>query len=143
MNLTVILDFLITALLIATIGYAFLLNRRLMVLYKSREDLQNFIKNFSASLLKAEAGVKELKETGRNLFASIEDQTKNTKTLKDDLVFLIERGEDIAKRLDELISKSRPIFKSEQKIEAVKTLPKADEDDQNQPVILKTLKKIR
>lgn len=107
MNILVILDLIVIVLLISTIAYALYLNRRLTSIYHSRGELQQFLKNFTASMAKAENSMALLKDSGENAFAKVHEHMKQGTVLKDDLTFLIERGETIANQLDDAVRQSR------------------------------------
>ncbi len=64
MTISIIIDIVVITLLIATIAYAVLLNKRLTTLHKGRDELQKFLDTFSGSMAKAEASVKDLKAAG-------------------------------------------------------------------------------
>ncbi len=111
MSFDIILDMVVITCLAATIAFAVRLNKKLSTIYKSREDLQEFLNQFTASMEKADAGVKDLKGIGESVFKAAQDQMKIAQVLKDDLAFLNERGEDLAGRLDSSISIARQLHK--------------------------------
>ena len=107
MSILVILDLVVIILLVSTIAYALYLNRRLASIYHSRGELQQFLKNFTASMAKAESSMALLKDSGESAFAKVHEHMKQGSVLKDDLTFLIERGETIANQLDDAVRQSR------------------------------------
>ena len=97
---TLILDMVVIVLLGATITYAVMLNRRLMVLRESRADLENLVKGLAEATIRAESAVKGLRraavETGENLQKTVEQG----QTLYDDLKMMIETADVLANRLE-------------------------------------------
>ncbi len=111
MTLPILLDLFVVVCLAITIGFAIRLNKRLSAVYKSRQDLQNFLNQFSQSMEKADAGIKDLRGIGESVFKTAQDQLKTAETLKADLTFLNERGEEIAQKLDKSIREAREQMK--------------------------------
>lgn len=107
MTWTIILDLLVIALLAAVISYATLLNKKLTAIRDSRFELQKFIESFSVSLNKAEANVKDLKRVGESALAAVLDQLAKSQTLRDELTFLVDRGETMAETLEKNIRTAR------------------------------------
>ncbi|CAK0766689.1 putative DUF6468 domain-containing protein [uncultured Gammaproteobacteria bacterium] len=105
---TVILDMVVIVLLGATITYAVMLNRRLVVLRESRADLENLVKGLAESTTRAESAVKGLRraavETGEGLQKTIEQG----QALQDDLKMMIESADALANRLEGAASGDRP-----------------------------------
>ncbi len=111
MNYALILNFVVIILLIATIIYSTILNRKVASLYQHRGELQHFLASFTSSLAKAEQSMQVLKGTGETAFAMVEQHMKQAAALRDDLSFLVERGEAIAARLDDNIREARTLNK--------------------------------
>ena len=100
MTFSLAIDIVFSVLLIATISYAISLNKKLTIIYNSREELRGLLENFALALERADAGVKELKRAANNIGQDLDKQIKLASTLKDDLLFLNERGEKLANRLE-------------------------------------------
>ncbi len=111
MNFSILLDFIVIALLVGTIIYAMVLNRKLASIYQSRGEMQQFLNSFTNSLAKAEQSMSALKGTGETAFAMVQEHMNQARALRDDLSFLVERGESIAVRLDETIRSGRDLQK--------------------------------
>ena len=107
MSIDIILDLFVITCLAVTIFFAVRLNQRLSTIYKSRDDLQAFLNQFSTSMEKADAGIKDLRGIGESVFKTAQEQMKTAEALKSDLEFLNERGEDIAQKLDRSIREAR------------------------------------
>ena len=111
MTFAILLDFVVTGLLIATILYAIRLNKKLEALYSSRGELQTFLEGFTSSLARAESSMQTLKGQGESTFTAIQDALSKATALRDDLSFLVERGDGIATRLDDSIRLGRQLQK--------------------------------
>ena len=107
MEFSLIFDALIAVLLVATIGYAAVLNRKLGVLRDAKSEMEALIASFSESTERAGSGVESLKqETGRSGEA-LQKKVEVARGLVDDLGFLIERGTRLAEWLDGGIGTAR------------------------------------
>ena len=100
---SLLLDIFIAVLLIVTIGYAFTLNKRLRLLRKDKEELQRLTLNFGDATARAEVGVVELSTS----IDVLQERIKRAESLREDLVFLVERGNSTADKLEELVRASR------------------------------------
>jgi len=103
MALSLILDILLAVLLVVTIGYAIMLNKRLGTLRSDKDELRSLARNFAETTKHAELGIKEL----RSKTEFLEEGLKRAESLRDDLVFLIERGNSAADRLESVVRSSR------------------------------------
>jgi uncharacterized protein DUF6468 len=103
-----ILDILLMILLTATLFHAVRLERALGVLKRDRVVMQELVASFSTSTRAAETGIERLHAAtegpGRQMQRLIESGT----TLKEDLTFLVQRGEGLADRLDDCVRSARP-----------------------------------
>ena len=107
MEFAMILDGIIAALLIATISYAFILNKKLNYLRAGETAMREAIDRFSESAEKAEtnlARVKEIAAAGRDGPSTaqgeilLEPLVAEARRLAADLNLLIERGESVVAR---------------------------------------------
>ena len=103
MPYSLILDLLVAALLAVTIGFAVVLNKRLGKLRQDKEALEKLAATFGESTLRAEEGVETLRQTTEVL----QERLEKAQALKDDLAFLIERGDRAADNLENLIRATR------------------------------------
>lgn len=148
MTFPIILDFVVVLLLIATILYAISLNRKLDALYKNREELQKFIENFSKSLAKAEVSMTKLRLSGEKVFSEIASKLKEGSTLRDDLGYLLERGEKLATSLEETTRTARDLHKKfeqvvppESKQQSASSDPPSSQDAE--PDLIQSLRNVR
>jgi len=102
-----ILDIVVILLLIPTIIYAVILNRRLTALRKSRDELSKVVNSFNEATMRAEAGIPKLKKATTEANLSLKDRVEKAQTLRDDLAFMIERAEELATRLEGAVRTAR------------------------------------
>ena len=107
MEFSLILDAFIAALLVATIGYAAVLNRKLGVLRDAKSEMEALIVSFSESTERAGSGVESLKQEAGRSGEALQKKVESARGLVDDLGFLIERGTRLAERLDGGIGTTR------------------------------------
>lgn len=100
MTLDTLLNLAVIALLIPTIIYAIILNRRLSALRKSRDELAKVVANFNDATLRAEAGIPKLKKATNEASMALKDRVEKAQSLRDDLAFMIERAEEMATRIE-------------------------------------------
>ena len=101
--LSIFLDIFIAVLLIVTIGYALTLNIRLGCLRGDKRDLQEMALSFENSTTRAEASISELSAS----IDLLQDRITRAETLRDDLIFLVERGNNTADSLEKLVRAAR------------------------------------
>jgi hypothetical protein len=107
MDIGLLADGLLVLLLGATIAYAVVLNRKLSLLRATKDDMARMLAEFAETTAQAEASVRELREraaaSGDGLSAVVADagaKLQKAGVLKDDLAFLVEKGEALADRLE-------------------------------------------
>jgi hypothetical protein len=105
-----ILDGLLVVLLTATLFHAVRLERALGFLKRDRAELETLVATFNASTHAAEAGVERLRGATDGAGRQIQRQIDVATTLKEDLTFLVQRGEGLADRLDEIVRTARPVL---------------------------------
>ncbi|NBB84030.1 MAG: hypothetical protein GVY28_11575, partial [Alphaproteobacteria bacterium] len=102
-----ILDSLVVILLIATIVYAAMLNRRLAGLRDNRAELEQAVRSFGEAAGKADAGIKALKRTAEETGQRLQKDVDRGEALKDELSLLVETAELLADRLEAAAGGSR------------------------------------
>lgn len=109
MNMTtgMILDVVVIVLLVPTIIYAVILNRRLAALRRSREELSKVVASFNEATMRAEAGIPKLKKATTEANHTLKERVDKAQTLRDDLAFMIERAEELAGRLEGAVRAAR------------------------------------
>ncbi len=104
-----VLELALVALLAATLFHAVRLERALGVLKRDRVQLQELIAGFNESTRQAERGIDRLRAATDGAGIQIARQTDAALSLKDDLVLLIERGNRLADRLEQVVRIGRPL----------------------------------
>jgi hypothetical protein len=107
MTTQTILDLVVIVLLVPTIVYAVILNRKLGALRRSRDELAKVVASFSDATLRAEAGIPKLKKATTEANHILKDRVEKAQTLRDDLAFMIERAEELATRLESAVRVAR------------------------------------
>lgn len=102
-----LLDIALIVLLALTLFHALRLEKALGVLRRDRAALAELVEGFNASTRQAEQGVERLRAAADGAGRQIARQTEAAAALKDDLQFLIERGERVADRLDAQVRATR------------------------------------
>jgi hypothetical protein len=104
------LDILLVILLTATLFHAVRLERALGILKRDRVALQELVASFNASTRAAEAGIERLHAATEGPARQIQRLIESGTTLKEDLTFLVQRGEGLADRLDDGVRAARPVL---------------------------------
>lgn len=99
MNLTLTLDIVLVVLLLATIVYAMVLHRRLSMLRSQKEDLEGFLERMSQATAKADASLKGIRQAAEQAQGLLNDPLVKAQSLRDELLFLIERADGVAERM--------------------------------------------
>lgn len=107
MSFSLIFDGVLAALLMATIAYAVVLNRKLTELRQSRGEMERLIGEFAEATQQAEQGVGALRERAEDAqnvldrrVAAAEGRLEEARKLADDLAFMIDKGGKLADRLE-------------------------------------------
>lgn len=103
MPFSLALDVLVAVLLVITIGYAMVLNRRLGRLRRDKSELEKLAATFGQATARAEESIGRLKKTAD----ALKERIDNAQALRDDLAFLIDRGGSAADRLEETVRAAR------------------------------------
>ena len=103
MPFSLALDVLVAVLLVITIGYAMVLNRRLGRLRRDKSELEKLAATFGRATARAEESIGKLKKTAD----ALKERIDNAQALRDDLAFLIDRGGSAADRLEETVRDAR------------------------------------
>jgi uncharacterized protein Yka (UPF0111/DUF47 family) len=106
-GLSIVVDLAIASLLVVTIAYAFLLNRRLTAWRQDRAEFERLIAQFNDAAVRAEAGVERLKIASEQTGKTLQQAVTKGQSLRDDLAYLIERAEPLADRLNDRVRNGR------------------------------------
>jgi len=123
MTISLFIDIVDAVLLVVTIGYAVVLNKRLGNLRRDRSQLEKLAVNFHTSTVRADESIMRLRSSGEGL----QEQIEKAESMRDDLIFLTERGGTAADRLEEMVRLSRG------GVPAAAKTPAVPEPDKNRP----------
>jgi hypothetical protein len=104
-----LLETALLVLLAATLFHAMRLERALGVLKRDRAALEDLVDGFNSSTRAAEQGIERLRAAAEGAGRQVQRQVETASGLKDDLLFLTERGERLADRLDLVVRAARPV----------------------------------
>lgn len=102
-----LLDLLVAVLLVATIVYAVRLNKRLAVLREDRAQLQDMIKGLQKATEQADEAVGGLRLSAADAGRSLHDVVERAQSLKSDLMFITEKADGAADRLEAALKAQR------------------------------------
>jgi len=95
-----LLNIIIVALLAVTIGYCWLLNRRIKILQDSRSELGVLLKHFDESTQRASESIIALQTASKKIGENIQFRIDKANYLLDDLSFMIEKGNKLANQME-------------------------------------------
>jgi Domain of unknown function (DUF6468) len=107
MTLALAGDLVVAILLIVTIAYSVVLNRRLAVLRGDKAELRALVESLAQATASAGAGIATLKVAAENVGQELDARRATTESLRDDLTYLIERANSAADRLENSIRVQR------------------------------------
>ncbi|MBC7905141.1 MAG: hypothetical protein H7Y60_00120 [Rhodospirillaceae bacterium] len=130
MDWKIFLDLVVSILLIATIGYAVMLNQRLTQLRKNRDDLAKIIVSFNEATVRAESSIPKLRKAAEDAGMSLQERVEKAQSLRDDLAFMIERADTMANRLENGVRSARTEVRAPA---AAKDTPRVSNGNGNSP----------
>lgn len=106
-NLELIINLIIIVLLIPMIIYAYSLNKSLNALRQNQKSLAQLVSALNEATFKAENSIPKLKTATEHSSEGLKEVVDSAKELKNDLLFINERADSLADRLENVISSSR------------------------------------
>lgn len=106
-SLELIINLIIIALLVPMIIYAYRLNKNLTILRQNQNSLAKLVQALNEATFKAENSIPKLKSVTEHSSEGLKEVVDNAKELKDDLMFINERADNLADRLEHVIRDSR------------------------------------
>jgi len=106
-TISLILDIVVAGLLVATIAYAAVLDRRIRQLRATRAELETMVVGFNTATARAESAIGDLKMGTEAGSRELKPLMATARQIADDLQFLVERGNELADRLDVGVSAAR------------------------------------
>lgn len=108
MNLSIVLELVLTLLLAVTVVYCIILERRLAGVKKGQQALGATVRDLNAAILRAGDALASLKAVSGSAAAELEERVRRARALSDELELLTASGERIADRFDRAISAKKP-----------------------------------
>jgi hypothetical protein len=108
-TLSIILDIVVAGLLVATIAYATILDRRIRQLRSARGEIETMVVGFNTATARAESAIGDLKDGTEAGARELKPLMATARQIADDLQFLVERGNELADRLDVGVGAARAI----------------------------------
>ena len=108
MNVEFLLETLVAALLVVTVGYCWQLNRRLGALRGAQGELGRLLNEFGRATHSAESAIAELKRASGETARQLEDRVREARALCDELSVMTQAGNGLAERLERGASWRRP-----------------------------------
>jgi len=99
-GLNLVFDAVVAVLLVATIVYAAILNRKLSALRGLKAEMETLVTRLAESTRVAEDGLSHLRGTAERSGETMQRTAETARGVADELSFLIERGNSLARRLD-------------------------------------------
>ena len=112
-GISVLFDLTIVTLLIVTIAFAAVLNRRLAAWRRDRGEFERLIAQFNRAAERADAGIERLKTASEQTGKTLQQAVTKGQSLRDDLAYLLERAEPLADRLTEGVRVARTARRDE------------------------------
>jgi len=100
MDVSLVINGVVIALLAATIFYAFRLERRLASVREAQSALAAVIRDLNAAAARAEAGIQGLKSTAESSGHLLDERIRRARNVSDELGLLLQAGQRSAQRLD-------------------------------------------
>lgn len=98
--LSLVVNGLMAALMLATIIYCLRLNARIRVLQDSKSELAMIIREFDESTTRATQSIAEIHEATRRLSENMQHKIDKANYLADDLQYMIEKGNKLTGKTD-------------------------------------------
>ncbi|NWG46414.1 MAG: hypothetical protein HXY25_07680 [Alphaproteobacteria bacterium] len=108
MDLSLLIDCLVAVLLVVTIVYCALLDRRLRALRSGQDGLRAVITELDAATAKAERAISSLARLGETEGSALGGTLAKARSLADELSLMIESGNSLATRLEGVRSRTAP-----------------------------------
>jgi len=99
-DITLVIDAIVIALLGATIFYAFRLERRLEAMRSTQASLAKVIVELNTAAARAEAGIQGLKATAQSSGHVLDEKIKRARAIADELSFLVQTGDRLGHRIE-------------------------------------------
>lgn len=99
-----VLDVILIGLVATGVVYAMRLITQLKELKSSRVEMERFVRDFNAAVMRAEAGIKGLRAAAREAGDDLEKLIDKGHIVRDELNFIVESADNVAERLSNTAS---------------------------------------
>ncbi len=99
MPVGLILESLVAVLLVVTIGYCFILNRRLIALRHGQNEMHAVVLTLNQATEKARVSVEQMRRSSLSIAGDLSEKIKGGRAIADELVMIVESGNSLADRL--------------------------------------------
>ncbi len=103
-----LLEGIVSILLIATIGYCAMIDRRLRAMRSGQDGLRDLISELSVATEQASDAISRLRDASNATGQKLSEQVARVRGLADELAFMLEAGNDIANRLGNIDARRAP-----------------------------------
>ena len=139
-----ILEGIVAILLVLTVGYCFVLDRRLQALRSGREELQKAVEDLNASIGRAQTTILDLKANAGDTARILEDRITKAQGLADELSLMVQSGNSIAERLADRPNSAKTKSNKDQNARPVdRGGEKASDRNPAEAGLLKALRQVR
>lgn len=108
-NIDLFINLLVIILLIPAIVYVYKLDKNLTLMRQNQNALLKLIEALNEATYKAENSIPKLKSVTESSSQDLKEVVNNAQELKDDLLFINERADNLADRLEDAIKTGRQI----------------------------------
>ncbi len=117
-----ILESLVAVLLIVTIGYCYILNRRLAALRHGQNEMHIVVRDLNEAADKARLSVDQLRSNSLSISGDLSEKLKAGRAIADELGMIVESGNSLADRLAGTPASSRPAGRKPEPLDALSRL---------------------
>lgn len=152
-SLELLINLIIIALLVPTIIYAYRLNKNLEILRRNQNGLAQLVNALNDATFKAENSIPKLKSVTEHSSEGLKEVVDSAKEIKDDLLFINERADNLADRLEQVINDGRhlkpgntepaPLFDGYEKTSSASDAQTDDADGGRSEAEMELLKALR
>lgn len=107
MTWTLLVEGVVAVLLVVTIGYAFVLNRRLAALRAEQDNLGRMIAGLNQATARAQEGIYELRSASQAAEENLKQEIARAREISDELAIITEAGNNLAQKIERGLSARR------------------------------------
>lgn len=125
-----ILETVVAILLCVTVGYCYLLDKRLRALRSGKDELKGVINELNQATERAAHGITHLKSNSDSVFANFEERMTAARALADELTLITESADNIANRIERASDQKPPSKPLTQVAQALRDRAHSDAKEQ-------------